>query len=317
MAGFIAKRLAIWTVSLFGASILIFGLMSSLGGDAASVLAGDQATPQVLTELRHELGLDRPVWVRYTEWMGGMIGGDVGISPVTMQNISEAITRRMGITIPLAMASLIVSLLIGVPLGLYAAIHRKSIRGLVASVASQIGMAVPTFWSALLLATIVGLKLGWLPVGGVIAWSDDPVGFVRSMILPTLALGLVGAATFARYVRSAFIEVMAMDFIRTARAKGLSPRAALYRHGLRNIAVPLITVIGVQFAVLLGGAVVIESVFFLPGVGSLVLESINARDTEMVQSTIMVLTFITLLVNFVVDVLYGWIDPRIRTTAAQ
>lgn len=313
MARFVARRLAIWTMSLVGASILIFAMMNSLGGDAASVMLGEQATPESVAALRHELGLDRPFWVRYAKWVDGMVSGHSGISPVTKQDIGAAIGQRMSVTVPLAVISLIISLALGIPLGLYAAIHRTSVGGLVASIISQVGMSVPGFWVALLLSTIVGLRLGWLPTGGFVPWGESPVGFVRSMILPTATLGLIHGAYFARYFRSAVVGVMSMDFIRTARATGMSKQEALYRHGIRSAAVPLITVIGVEFAVLLGGSVVIESIFSLPGVGQLVLKSILNRDLEMIQSAILVLAALTLLINFTVDMLYGVIDPRIRS----
>lgn len=317
MARFVARRVTVWGLSLLGASLLIFVMMSSLGGDAASVLLGDQATPEAIAELRREMGLDRPLPERYASWIVGLASGNSGVSHVTGQNIGAAIGDRLAVTIPLAILSLMTALAIGLPLGLYAAINRTSIRGLAASLASQVGMSLPGFWVALLLSTLVGLHLGWLPTGGFIAIEDDIIGFVRSMILPTFTLGAITGAYLARYFRSAILEVMSTDYIRSARAKGMSRRQALWRHGLRNAAVPLITVIGVEFAVLLGGSVVIESVFSLPGMGQLVLRSILNRDLEMIQSAVLVLTALTLLVNFAVDLLYGFIDPRIRMATAQ
>jgi peptide/nickel transport system permease protein len=312
MPRYVAQRLSIWGLTLLGASVLIFLMMSSLGGDAASVLLGDQATPEAIAALRQQMGLDRPVWIRYGEWLTGLATGDSGVSAVTQQDIAQAIWQRMSVTVPLAVGSLILSLLIGIPLGLYAALHRSSKRGLAASMASQFGMAMPAFFGALILSTIVGLYLGWLPTGGYVSWSADPIGFTRSMILPTLTLGLITGAYFARYFRSAVVDVSSMDFMRTARAKGLSERQALYRHGLRNAALPLITIVGVEFAVLLGGSVVIENVYSLPGVGQLIVDSIFNRDVEMIQSAVLVLTALTLAVNFTVDMLYGVIDPRTR-----
>ena len=315
MARFFLARFAIFLGSLTAASILIFLLMDALGGDAAEILLGEDATPELLAALRAEMGLDRPAAIRYLEWVRGLVTFNLGDSFITKYDIGKELTRRLALTVPLAFVALIASALIGLPLGLIAAVKRHSFIGHVVHVISQVGIAIPTFWSGILLSLLFAVYLKVLPTGGYTRPSEDLGDAIRSLILPAAALTLVGSAVLARYARAAILDVMSEDYIRTARNLGLSQWQAILRHGIRNASIPLVTVLGLQFADLIGGAVVIESVFFLPGVGRLVIEAVSARDAIVVQSTVMVLTAFVLVLNFLTDFAYGIIDPRIRTGA--
>ena len=317
MARYFLVRLGIFVGSLLGASVLIFGLMDALGGDAAEVLLGEDATTEALAALRTELGLDRPAPVRYFEWVWGLLTFDLGQSYITKYDIGKELSRRLVLTVPLAFVSLIASALIGLPLGLIAAVKRHSFIGKFVHGFSQVGITIPTFWSGILLSLVFALYLDLLPTGGYTRPSVNLGGAIRSLILPATALALVGSAVLARYARAAILDVLSEDYMRTARSLGLSQWRAVFRHGLRNASIPLITVLGLQFGHLIGGAVVIESVFFLPGVGRLVVDAVAARDGVVVQSTVMVLTSLVLGLNFLTDFAYGLIDPRIRAGASE
>lgn len=317
MVQYFLSRLGIFIASLLGASIIIFGLMDALGGDAAVVLLGEDATPEALASLRSELGLDRPFLIRYLDWLYGLVTFDLGASYVTKYDIGTELSRRLALTLPLSFVALLASAVIGLPLGVVAAVKRNSFAGKFVDAISQIGIAVPTFWSGIILSLIFALYLNLLPTGGYVRPSESIGGAIRSLVLPAAALALVGSAVLARYARAAILDVMGEDYMRMARSLGLSRWQAVMRHGLRNAAIPLVTVLGLQFGNLIGGAVVIESVFFLPGVGRLVVEAVAARDGVVVQSTVMVLTSIILTLNFITDFAYGIIDPRIRTGAAD
>jgi peptide/nickel transport system permease protein len=312
MLRFLATRTGIFVGSLFGASLLIFFLMNALGGDAATVMLGQDASPEALAALRSELGLDQPLAFRYLHWVSGLLTFNFGRSYVARYDIGTEMLRRLELTVPLAVAALFVSTLIGLPLGLVAAVKRGSLVGKLLHGFSQIGITIPTFWSGIILSLIFAVYLGWLPPGGFIRPSQNFVGMLRSLILPTTALVLVESAILARYARAAILDVLSEDYMRTARSLGLGRWRAVFRHGLRNASIPLVTVIGLQFGHLIGGAVVIESVFYLPGIGRLVVDAVAGRDSLVVQSTVMVLTAFVLTLNFLTDVAYGLIDPRIR-----
>jgi peptide/nickel transport system permease protein len=301
-------------LSLVAASLLIFLVVQVLPGDPAQVVLGVNATPDSLAQLRHQMGLDLPVWQRYLLWAGGILHGDFGRSQVSGGPVADLILQKLAVSAPLAVLGTAVAALISAPLGVVAGIRHRRLSGTVISALSLGGIAIPAFWAALLLITVFAVELRLLPAGGFVAWTDDPVGALRSLLLPAVSLGLVQGAILTRYVRSAVIEVLREDYMRTARAKGLTRWQALRRHGLRNAAIPVVTVLGLQLTSLLVGAIVIENVFFLPGLGRMLFQAIGNRDLVAIQATVMLLTGVVLIVNFLVDLSYRLIDPRIRTS---
>lgn len=311
-AAAIARRLVIFLVSVFAASVVVFAFMAVFPGDPAQVALGLNATPELLERTRQQFGLDRPLVAQYLDWMGGLLTGDFGTSYVTKEPLGPQLVDRLGVTLWLVGAGMLVALLIAVPLGTLAAVRHRKPSGVVVSAASQLGVAVPAFLAGIILVQVFAVQLGWLPSSGWTPPAYDVGAWLRGLILPAVSLGLVQGAVLTRYVRSAVLDVQREDFLRTARAKGLRPYRALVRHGLRNAAVPVVTVLGVQLATLLIGSVVIERVFVLPGLGSMLLDSVAARDLLAVQDIVLVLAVGVLLVNFVVDVLYAVLDPRLR-----
>jgi peptide/nickel transport system permease protein len=308
-------RAAWLVVSLLLASVLVFSVVNVLPGDVAAVILGTSATPQALETLRHQLGLDQPGWLRYLVWIGGMLHGDFGTSVLTHADVGALILQKLTVSAPLALASAAIAIAIALPLGVLAGTHYRTGLGGLISAASLLGIAVPAFWAGLLLVTIFAVQLHLFPAGGFTDWSIDPVGAVRSLVLPAVALGLVQAAVLTRYVRSAIVDVQREDFIRTARAKGLTRWQALQRHGFRVAAIPVVTIIGIQLTGLLVGAIVIENVFVLPGLGRLLFQSVGNRDLLVVQDLVMLITAVVLVINFLVDLTYRLLDPRIRTSA--
>jgi peptide/nickel transport system permease protein len=308
----ILRRTAIFVGSVLVASVVVFLFMVVLPGDPAQVALGVNATPELVEQTRQEFGLDRPLITQYLDWMGGILSGDFGRSYVTREAIGPQLLDRLGVTLWLVGGGMLVALLISVPLGTIAAVRHRRPSGAVVSGVSQLGMAVPAFLAGILLVQVFAIQLGWLPSGGWTPPVRDPVEWLRGMILPVLSLGLVQGAVVTRYVRSSVLDVLGEDYLRTARSKGLRPGQALVRHGLRNAAVPVVTVLGLQLATLLVGAVVVERVFVLPGLGSMLLDSVSSRDLLAVQGIVLMLVVGVLLVNFLVDVLYAVLDPRLR-----
>ncbi|NND84736.1 MAG: ABC transporter permease [Acidimicrobiia bacterium] len=286
--------------------------MSVLPGDPAVVLLGTQATPEALDALRTELGLDRPFLVRYLEWATGWATGDLGTSIFSGVDVGEQLSQRLSVTIPLALIAITLTTLIAFPAGVFAAARHRRLGDTVVSTASQVGLAIPAFWAGLLLVTAFAVQRPWFPAGGFPGWEAGFWSGIRALLLPAVSLALVQGAILTRYVRSAVLETLREDFIRTARAKGLSRSEALWRHGLRNAAIPVLTVLGLQFAALLAGTVVIESVFVLPGLGSMLLQAITRRDLALVQGGAMAIVTAILLVSLLVDLLYRALDPRVR-----
>lgn len=309
------QRLLVLVVSLVVASLVVFGFMRVLPGDPARVALGVNASDAAVAQLREQFGLDRPVVVQYLDWVGGLLTLDPGIEFVSRAAIGPQIADRLQVTLWLVVASMILALVIALPLGLWMAVRHRHWDGVALSALSQVGVAVPAFLAGIVLISVFAVRLRWVPSGGWVVPAQDPVGFLRRLALPTLSLALVQAAVLARYIRSAVLDVLREDFLRTARAKGLRPVQALVRHGLRNAAVPVVTVLGLQLATLLIGAVVIERVFVIPGLGSLLLDSVAKRELLTVQAVVMVLVVAVLVINFVVDLLYLLIDPRLRTGA--
>ncbi len=275
-------------------------------------MLGQEATADRLAALREELGLDVPHWQQYFGWVGGMFSGDLGRSYTEQSEVSELVATRLLVTVPMAVSAMVVAIIIAVPLGVLSASRHRSIADTAISCAAQLGVALPAFWLGLLLVIIFSVQLGWLPAGGFVHFSTDPGGFLRSLTLPALALGIGEGAILTRFIRSTLLDVLQEDYIRTARAKGLTRNGAMWRHGLKNAALPVVTMLGLHLAFLLAGAIVIETVFFLPGVGRMVIQATYARDLVLLRGTIMVIAGAVLLINFATDIAYQFLDPRLR-----
>lgn len=312
MARRIGIRLAIFLASLLAASFVVFVILQALPGDVASVILGQNATADAVATLREKLGLDRNFFVRYLEWLGGCLTGNLGTSYLSGQPVASLVGGKLAVTGWLVGLAMLLALLIAVPFGMYSALKRRHWQGLVASSLSQLGMAVPAFFLGILLVVVFAVKLRWLPANGYVDLLDDPWQWARHLVLPVVSLAVVQASVLVRYVRSSTIEVLSEDWFRTARAVGWRQVPALLRHGVRNAALNVVTVLGLQLATLLVGAIVVESVFQLPGLGSLLLSAVGSRDLIVVQGIVMLLVTAVLVINAVVDVLYVVIDPRLR-----
>jgi peptide/nickel transport system permease protein len=308
----VLQRAAILLVSLFVASVLVFAVLAVLPGDPARVALGVNASEAAVVHLRQQFGLDRSLLVQYVDWLGGLLRGDLGTSYISKTAVGPQVADRLQVTGILVIASALVALVLALPAGFVMAVRHRRLSGLLLSGLSQVGVAVPAFLAGILLITVFAVQLRWLPANGWTPPAVDPVQFLKQLTLPALSLGIVQGAVLTRYVRSAILDVLHEDYLRTARAKGLTPGRALVRHGLRNAAVPVVTVLGLQLATLLIGAVVVERVFVIPGLGSLLLDAVGDRDLLVVRDVVMVLVVAVLLVNFLVDLMYVVIDPRLR-----
>ena len=308
----ILLRLSTLVLSLLVASLAIFLALNALPGDATSAILGTNADPVAVARLRALLGLDRPLWVRYLSWLRGLLIGDLGTSLVSGDTVTSLILPRLGVTVSLVALGTVLSLVIAVPLGMYAAVHRRRARGFAAATLSQLGMAVPAFVAGIVLVLVFAVRLRWLPAGGYVDIQRDPAQWLRHLVLPSLSLALVNGSLLARYVRSAFVEVLAEDWFRTARSVGWRVWPALWRHGLRNAATPLVTVVGLQLATVFVGAVVIEQVFAIPGLGTLLLDQVTKRDLVVVQAIVMLLVAVVLVIDALVELAYLALDPRVR-----
>ncbi len=297
-------------------SIVVFALVNMLGGDIVTVLLGKEACPWDVQFMREALGLNDPLPMQYLNWLGGVATGDLGTAYGMGYDIFDEIVRRLQPTLLITLGGLLVSVPLALVLGTFSAVNAKKVRGGAVDVVAQIGIAVPTFWAGLLLVLVFGVRLGWLPTGGYVPFGEDPIACIRSIILPVLALSLGVTAVFTRYVRSAMLDVMNEDFIRAAMARGRSRRGAALVHGVRNASIPLVTVAALQFGQLLAGAVVVENVFVLPGIGRLIVTATLGREVIVVQSLALVIMLVILSLNFLVDIAYGFLDPRIRDKAA-
>jgi peptide/nickel transport system permease protein len=312
MSIFFAKRLLTFIATLIGASMVIFLVMEILPGDPALVILGIDATDEMVAALTRELGLDRSAPVRYWEWVSGLFRGEMGTSYAYKVPVWELVEYSLWITIPLAIMAMFFSIILALVIGLYAAANHNKIQDVTLMGFSQLGISVPNFWLAILLILYFSIQLNWFPAGGFPGWDEGIFKSLKSLILPALALATVVGAILARITRSSVLEVFREDYVRTARAKGLSQRATLWGHVLRNALIPVLTVSGIQFATLLTGTVVVENVFHIPGLGSLVLKAINNRDTIVVENVVLLLATMVITVNFVVDILYAVIDPRLK-----
>jgi len=311
MSYFLFRRTVGFLATLIAVSIVVFAVMNILPGDPALTILGLDATDDALAALREDLGLNEPLLARYFGWVGGALVGDLGISHSFRVPVAELITERLPMTVSLAIAGMIVTLIIALCVGIFAAASHGKPGDWVTMFLSQLGIAVPAFWLSILLVLLFAVHLRWLPPGGFPGWSD-PIAALRSLVLPTVALALVQSAVLARVTRSSALEVMRQDFTRTARASGLSERRILWRHVLPNALVPIVTIVGMQFAALVTGTIVIENVFYLPGLGRLIFQSIANRDLPTVQALVMLFAVIVVTANFIVDLLYVLIDPRLK-----
>jgi peptide/nickel transport system permease protein len=314
MSLFLFKRFLTFLATLVGASVVIFTVLEVLPGNAAQMLMGPDAAPEAVAALTTQLGLDQPALTRYGHWVSGMLQGDLGNSYTYSTPVLELVLERLALTVPLALPAMLITTVIALLAGLYAASHHNKAGDVGVMSLAQIGIAIPNFWFAILLILLFSVHLKWFSAGGFPGWEDEPLEALKSLLLPAISLAVVQAAILARITRSAVLEVMREDFVRTARAKGLSRRATLWRHVLRNALIPVITVMGLQFANLLAGTIVVENVFFLPGLGRLIFQSIANRDLIVVRNCVMLLASMVVVVNFVVDLLYAVIDPRVKAS---
>jgi peptide/nickel transport system permease protein len=315
MSLFLARRLAGFVLTLWAVSVVVFAVMNVLPGDPALSILGIDSSEEARAALRERLGLDVPVVQRYGQWVMGALRGDFGVSYSFGVPVAGLISERLAMTVSLALSGMAVTVVLALVAGIAAAARHGRAGDWIIMLASQLGIAIPAFWLSLLLVLLFAVKLRWLPPGGFPGW-DDPVAAMRALVLPTAALALVQSAVLARVTRSSALEVMRLDFVRTARATGLSPRRVLWRHVLPNALIPIVTIVGLQFAGLVTGTIVIENVFYLPGLGRLLFQSIANRDLVTVQALVMMFAAIVVTANFVVDIAYVLIDPRLRGARA-
>ena len=311
MQRYLVRRLISLGLSLLVASLVIFAVIEVVPGDPASYMLGLNASPDTVAALRDRLGLNEAVPLRYLHWVAGMVQGDFGQSYTYKVPVADLIAQRLQVSLPLTLYALVLATLIAFPAGLLAAARRGRAADVAVMGATQIGIALPNFWFAMLLVLAFALHWQFFPAGGFPGWSD-PLAGLRALTLPALALALPQAAILARVLRSALIETLGQDYIRTARAKGLTGGQTILRHALRNAMIPVLTILGMQFSFLLAGAIIIENVFYLPGLGRLTFQAITQRDLIVVESVVMILVFAVILVTFLVDLAYAAIDPRLR-----
>ena len=312
MATYILRRLITLIPVLIIVGVIVFGIVHLTPGDPAAVMAGQSGTPEQIERIRQSLGLDRPLWDQFVDWFGGLLRLDFGESIFLGMSVTDAIVERAQPTLLLTFYALLIQMIIGIPAGVIAAVKRNSWIDRSLMVISISGAAIPTFFLGILLILLFSVRLRWLPSGGYVPLTEDPIEHWKSMIMPAFALGFSSAALLARMVRSTMLEVLREDYVRTAYAKGIAQRQVVVRHALRNALIPVITVIGASMGALLGGAVVTELVFTIPGMGRLVVQSIARRDFPVIQGAVMIIAGIYVLVNLLVDILYVYIDPRVR-----
>ena len=312
MSRFLLKRLFTLLITLVAASLLVFGVLELLPGNAAQVLMGPDAAPEAVAALSTKLGLDDPALTRYLHWLSGMLRGDLGESFAYSTPVATLIAERLALTVPLALIAMALTAVLALLAGVFAASRHNRMGDWLVMGLSQLGVAVPNFWFAIMGILVFSVGLQWLPAGGFPGWDEGLVPALQSLALPAVSLAVVQAAILARVTRGAVLEQLHEDYLRTARAKGLSRRAALWGHVLRNAMVPVLTVMGLQFANLLAGAIVIENVFYLPGLGRLIFQAIANRDLNVVRDCVMLLAAMVVIVNFLVDVLAALIDPRLQ-----
>jgi peptide/nickel transport system permease protein len=312
MTVYLLRRFVSLSLSLVAASLVVFLVMEVVPGDPASFMMGINADPSAVAALRTQLGLDEPLPWRYLGWVWGMVQGDFGISYTYRVPVSELVAERIAISLPLTLYALALSTLIAFPAGIIAAGRRNSAADLSVMGATQLGVAIPNFWFAMMLVLVFAINLRWFSAGGFPGWDEGFWQAMKALTLPAIALALPQASILARVMRSSLIDTLDEDFMRTARAKGLTRSQALWRHAVRNALIPVLTIIGLQFSFLLAGGIIIENVFYLPGLGRLVFQAITQRDLIVVRSVVILLVFAVIVVTFIVDLAYAAADPRLR-----
>ena len=312
MLTYVTKRLGSLCLSLIVASLVIFACIEIVPGDPASFMLGINAQPDTIQALRVELGLDQSLAQRYLGWVGGLLGGDMGTSYTYRTPVSDIVSDRLQVSLPLALYALTLTVVVAFPVGILAAARRGSGTDITVMGMTQLGVAIPNFWFAILMVILFAINLRWFSAGVFPGWDAGIFPAMKALTLPAIAFALPQASILARVMRSSLLDTLSEDYMRTARAKGLTRRQVLWRHALRNAMIPVLTIIGLQFSFLLAGAIIIENVFFLPGLGRLVFQAITQRDLIVVESVVMLLVFAVILLNFFVDIAYAWVDPRLR-----
>ena len=315
MIAILTRQVASLFVTLLVVSLLIFTVMDLLPGDPAAIMLGTSATPETLAALRTQMGLDQPLPVRYLAWLAGVFQGDLGQSYTYGVPVAGLMAERLWVTLPLALMAVTLSIAIAVPLGVQAAYRHNGPFDLLAGAISYVSIAVPAFWVGLLLIILFSTTLGWMPAGGFPGWDAGLLAGFQALLLPAVALALPQAGVLTRVSRAAVLEVMNEDFVRTARAKGLGERGAVWRHALPNALIPVVTMIGLQFTFLIAGAVLVENVFNLPGLGRLAYQSLAQRDIIVMQDVVLFFAALVIVMNFIVDLAYLVLDPRLRVAA--
>jgi len=317
MKWYVLRRVGISLVTLVLSSVVIFVAVRLLPGDTAQVMAGESSDPKVLEAIRAEYGLDQPWPVQYLHWAGHAVRGDLGSSASTGLSVSAVLAERIPVTLELALLSLLIALVIGLPLGQTAAVHRGTARDYVATTGSLLGLSVPHFWLGILFILAFAVRLGWLPASGYVPFLESPRDNLARMVMPAAVLGIGLAAVVVRQMRSAMIESLGSDYIRTARAKGLSEGAVVGIHALRNSLTTVVTVVGLQLGALISGVVITEQIFVIPGLGKMTLDSVFNRDYSGLQGVVLLTATAYIVVNLLVDVAYSWLNPRIRVVAGS
>lgn len=312
MLAFMIRRLATAVVSVVLASMVVFGALLAVPGDPAAVILGLNSTDQARAALRTQLGLDVPPAKRYVQWLGGVARGDFGESLNYQRPVSGLIRDRLRVSVPLALGAAVIACLLALPLGIFAALKRGTVWDPLLTSLSQLGAAIPSFWLGLIFILYFAVELRWLPASGFVPFSEDPVRWARSLLLPVLALGLGQAAVMTRMTRAAMLDVLSQDFVRTAKAKGVSQNGVVLKHALRNAMVTIITILGLSLSNVFIGSIIIEQVFALPGLGRLALTAIGTRDFPLLQGEILIYAATIVFLGFLVDASYGLLDPRIR-----
>lgn len=316
MTLFLLRRILGFAATLLVAALIIFLLLDLLPGDPARYILGINASPEAVAALRVQMGLDAPAHERFLNWIFGMMRGDFGLSHTQRLPVADLIGQRMAVTLPLTLLAMVVSVTIGLPIGILAAMRRGKATDTVLMVLAQTGVAIPNFWFGMLLTLLFAVTLRWLPTGGFVPWDENAGAALRAMVLPGLALALPQASILARVMRTALVDMTEQDFIRTARAKGLTKSQAIWRHGVRNALLPVLTILGLQFAYLIAGTIIVENVFYLPGLGRLIFTAISERDLILVRGATIVLVLATTATMLLVDLCYALVDPRLKGQAA-
>lgn len=312
MLRLIIRRLAALIPLMFVVTIIVWGLLLLIPGDPARSLVGDTATAEEVDAVREELGLNDPAYVRYGRWLGGVVRGDLGTSLFTSYEVRDAIADRLPVTVSLVGTSFLLSVLIGVPTGVVAAVNRGRFLDRFLTIGTSVGVAVPNFWLGLVLVTFLSMKLGWFPAGGYVGFTDNPFEWAHRMALPAITLALAAAAEISRQTRAGMVDVLERDFIRTHRAKGIPQRRIILRYGLRSALMPVVTVAGLQIARLFGLSTIVEQIFNMPGVGQLAIDAVFKRDVPVIQGVVLMVTLVVVLANLVVDISYGYVNPKVR-----